>query len=132
MSNPRRQTAKNAVPNSADETPQTFYTSGLCAAGTTNPADSLIKAVSFKHEEETTTFEPVGKPQAEPKKINFFALFRYSTTKEKALLTFGTLMAAISGLSMPIWLLLLAESLETSNQIGSIIAAGGSYTILLD
>ena len=33
---------------------------------------------------------------------------------------------------MPVWLLLLAQSLEIFNQIGSIIAAGGSYTILLD
>ena len=33
---------------------------------------------------------------------------------------------------LPVWLLLLAQSLEIFNQIGSIIAAGGSYTILLD
>lgn len=129
---PRRQTPKVVVPKSTNEPPQTFYTSGLCAAGTTNPANSLIKAISVKHVEETTTFEPISTPQAQPKKVNFFALFHYSTTKEKAFLSFGTLMAAISGLSMPIWLLLLAESLETFNQIGSIIAAGGSYTILLD
>lgn len=118
---------------SANEQPPTFYTSGLCAAGSTNPADSLIKAISLRQVDESpTTFESSIKPPSKPRKIGFFSLFRYSTTKEKAWLSLGTLMAAISGLSMPIWLLLLAESLETFNQIGSIIAAGGSVTILLD
>lgn len=127
----RKQTTNIKVPKSTDDAPQTFYTSGLCAAGTTNPTDSLIKAISLKHVEETT-FEPTDETQPKPKKISFFSLFHYSTNKERAWLSFGTIMSAISGLSMPIWLLLLAESLETFNQIGSIIAAGGSYTILLD
>eukprot|EP00970_Alexandrium_tamarense_P002139 scaffold294_cov193-Alexandrium_tamarense.AAC.4 len=41
-------------------------------------------------------------------------------------------MAAISGLSMPMWLMLLSESLATFNQIRTNIAHGGSYTIFLD
>ena len=113
------------------QAPPTFYTSGLCAAGATNPTESLIKAISLKHVEETT-FESTTTTPSKPSKIQFFSLFRYSTTNERIWLSFGTLMSAISGLSMPVWLLLLAESLETFNRIGSIIAAGGSYTILLD
>lgn len=98
------------------EQPPTFYTSGLCAAGATNPADSLIKALSSKQIDDDIV--SVDKPR----KIGFFSLFR-----EKALLILGTTAAAVSGLSMPIWLILLGESLETFNQIGAIIAAGGSY-----
>lgn len=41
-------------------------------------------------------------------------------------------MAAIAGLAMPVWLLLLAQSLQTFNNIGKIIAAGGDISILSD
>ena len=44
----------------------------------------------------------------------------------------GLCSAAIAGLSMPVWLLLLANSLETFNNIGKIVRAGGDISILAD
>ena len=125
------------APKHSEEQP-TFYTSGFCAAGTTNAADSLIKAISLKQVDEhddavtiSTAITPTTSID-KPRKIGFFSLFQYATAHEKALLILGTLASAISGLSMPVWLILLGESLETFNQIAAIIAAGGSYSILLD
>lgn len=114
---------------------------GFVGGGTTNAAEELIKSIQQlppvqEEPEETTSIIAAadGKVKDTPdkKRIGFFALFRYSTRKEKWLMMLGLVMSAIAGLSMPVWLLLLAESLETFNQIGSIIAAGGSIDILLD
>ena len=46
--------------------------------------------------------------------------------------TWYNYMAAISCLSMPMWLMLLSESLATFNQIRTNIAHGGSYAFFLD
>ena len=63
------------------------------------------------------------------KRVGLFALFRYSKTHERWLMVLGMIMAGVAGFSMPIWLLLLAQSLETFNQIGTIIALWPNKTI---
>ena len=105
-----------------------FFNAGLGAAGATSAAETLIKSVHPTKQEEPT----FQSSQEKQKKIGFFAMFHYSTYHERALMVVGIIMASISGLSMPIWLMLLGESLEMFNQIGQIIASGGSITILLD
>jgi len=96
---------------------------------------SLQLLAAQEERESTPTFSstiPAQENQNKNKRVGLFVMFRYSTNKERMLMVVGILMAAIAGLSMPIWLLLLAQSLEIFNQIGSIIAAGGSIDILLD
>jgi ATP-binding cassette subfamily B (MDR/TAP) protein 1 len=68
----------------------------------------------------------------EPRKIGFLSMFYFSTLNEKILMIVGLFSAAIAGLAMPVWLLLLAKSLETFNDIGTIVAAGGDISILQD
>ena len=66
------------------------------------------------------------------KKVRFLALFSFSTTNERWWMVFGTIFAIISGLAMPVWLYLLAESLETFNNIGKLISAGADISIIRD
>jgi ATP-binding cassette subfamily B (MDR/TAP) protein 1 len=44
----------------------------------------------------------------------------------------GLVSAGIAGLAMPVWLMLLAQSLETFNDIAKIVRAGGNMSILVD
>ncbi|KAL7535659.1 hypothetical protein ACHAXR_006647 [Thalassiosira sp. AJA248-18] len=110
---------------------------GFIGGGTTSPGDELIKSILSPVQEHpepstiTTAGEEGGK-ELQKKRVGMFALFRYSTNKERWLMVLGIIMAAIAGLSMPVWLLLLAESLETFNQIGKLIANGESLDIFLD
>jgi hypothetical protein len=66
----------------------------------------------------------------EPSKIGFLSMFYFSTFNEKIWMIVGLFISAIAGLAMPVWLLLLSKSLETFNDIGSIVAAGGDIGIL--
>ena len=62
-----------------------------------------------------------SKPRA---KVNFLALLSYSTTREKWLMALGLLMAGISGLAVPTWLVLLAKGLNQFSNLGFLINAG--------
>ena len=110
------------------------FSAGLVGGGTTSAGDTLIQSIIQQpSEDDSTIIDSSAVVTTETtKRVGLFALFRYSTRNEKWLMIVGIIMAAVAGLSMPVWLLLLAQSLEIFNQIGSIIAAGGSYTILLD
>jgi ATP-binding cassette, subfamily B (MDR/TAP), member 1 len=110
------------------------FSAGLVGGGTTSAGDVLIQSIIQQpSEDDNTIIDSSAVVTTETtKRVGLFALFRYSTRKEKWLMIVGIIMAAVAGLSLPVWLLLLAQSLEIFNQIGSIIAAGGSYTILLD
>jgi len=107
------------------------FSAGLVGGGTTSAGDTLIQSIIQQPSEDDSSIIDSSTTET-TKRVGLFALFRYSTRNEKWLMIVGIIMAAVAGLSMPVWLLLLAESLEIFNQIGSIIAAGGSYTILLD
>ena len=109
------------------------FSAGLVGGGTTSAGDTLIQSIIQQpSEDDSTIIDSSAVATETTKRVGLFALFRYSTRNEKWLMIVGIIMAAVAGLSMPVWLLLLAQSLEIFNQIGSIIAAGGSYTILLD
>eukprot|EP00985_Skeletonema_marinoi_P011151 scaffold5282_cov242-Skeletonema_marinoi.AAC.1 len=62
-------------------------------------------------------------------RVGLFTLLKYSTKTERYLMSLGIVMAAISGLCMPVWLLLLAQSLSTFNQIGQLFATIGDEAI---
>ena len=119
------------------------FSAGFIGGGTTSAGEELIRSIQLAAVEEEG-LEPTKVPltaeetaaadeaKKEKKRVGFFQMFRYSTDKERGLMILGIIMAAIAGLSMPVWLLLLAQSLEVFNQIGTIIAQGGSIDILLN
>jgi ATP-binding cassette subfamily B (MDR/TAP) protein 1 len=107
------------------------FSAGLIGGGATSAGDELIRSVQIRGAKGGV--DPTAKiAEVEKKKVGVVALFKYSTTNERWLMLAGIVMAAVAGLSMPVWLLLLAESLETFNQIGAIVAAGGSSDVLMD
>ena len=55
-----------------------------------------------------------------------------NTATDQPVMALGIIMAAVTGLSMPVWLLLLAQSLAVFKQIGTLIVTGGSVDVLLD
>jgi len=63
-------------------------------------------------------------PTPDKPKVSFLALLSYSTTQEKWLMAFGLVMAAISGLAVPTWLILLANGLNKFSNLGFLINAG--------
>ena len=120
-----------------------FYQAGLAGAGSISAADVLIKSVQQKVNHLAATdlalstnvdVAPAAVVAAatatEPSKIGFLSMFYFSTINEKIWMIVGLFWAAIAGLAMPAWLLLLSTSLETFNDIGSIVAAGGDISIL--
>lgn len=73
-----------------------------------------------------------GEEEAPPPEVSLWKLFSFSTARERWLMVLGLAAAFVAGLSMPVWLYLLAQSLETFNNIGKIINAGGDISILKD
>ncbi len=121
--------------------------SGFIGGGANAATDELLKsfqavtATQTKGEAYLTSSEaaPLGKQQIQVEekdknRVGLFTLLKYSTTNERYLMVVGIIMAAISGLCMPVWLLLLAQSLSTFNQIGQLFATLGEEAIgvLLD
>lgn len=59
-------------------------------------------------------------------KVRMLTLLSFATKQEVRLMLGGMVLATVSGLSMPAWLLLLAKSLETFNSIGVLVSTIGS------
>ena len=124
-------------------TPSSVYEAGLVGAGAKSAVDVFVDSVQQQAvqlaatdvagEDDNTigndTTAATGTGTAPPK-ISFGSLFYFSTLHEKLWMVVGIVAAGIAGLAMPVWLLLLSHSLETFNDIGTIIAAGGDITIL--
>ena len=70
--------------------------------------------------------EVVARGTDAPAKVSFLSLLSYSTTKEKCLMAFGLVMAAISGCAVPTWLILLANGLDKFSNLGFLINAGAN------
>ena len=68
----------------------------------------------------------VTRPTDAPAKVGILSLLSYSTTKEKWLMAFGLLMAAVSGCAVPTWLILLANGLDKFSNLGFLINAGAN------
>jgi ABC-type multidrug transport system fused ATPase/permease subunit len=64
-----------------------------------------------------------GGPKVQPPKVGFWSLLSHSTTSERWCMAIGTLFAAVSGSSIPVWLLLLNHSLNTLMSIAVLISA---------
>ena len=111
----------------------TLLRSGFIGGGANAATDELLKsfqqaaAASTKQQTalENTQQDQQKQQPNEKNRVGLFTLLKYSTTNERYLMSIGILMAAISGLCMPTWLLLLAQSLDTFNQIGQLIATMG-------
>ena len=105
--------------------------SGFIGGGANAATDELLKsfqqaaAASTKQQTALENTQQVAQQPNEKNRVGLFTLLKYSTTNERYLMSIGILMAAISGLCMPTWLLLLAQSLDTFNQIGQLIATMG-------
>ena len=98
------------------------FSAGLIGGGATSAGNELIRSVQIRGAKGGV--DPTAKiAEVEKKKVGVVALFKYSMTNEHWLMLVGIVMAAVAGLSMPVWLLLLVESLETFKQIGAIVAA---------
>jgi ABC-type multidrug transport system fused ATPase/permease subunit len=54
-------------------------------------------------------------------KVSLTKLLSFSTRKERYLMAFGVLLATFSGLGIPVWLGLLARSLDTFSSLGRLI-----------
>jgi ATP-binding cassette subfamily B (MDR/TAP) protein 1 len=72
---------------------------------------------------------------ATPPRVSLLALLSFSTPQERRRMIVGLVSAAVSGLSMPVWLLLLSASLNTFNNLGKLInelGGGRAVEILQD
>jgi hypothetical protein len=151
-SSERRRTAPYLFPfgdgvDDGDEGPK-VCAAGLAGAGTVNASETIVDIVNSrisrlvgvgkkKHSVPGTLASADGTENdddagSDAKKVGFLALFSFSTVNERWWMALGTIFAIISGLAMPTWLLLLAKSLETFNNIGKLIASGADPSILVD
>eukprot|EP00545_Synedropsis_sp_CCMP1620_P013131 CAMPEP_0119006186 /NCGR_PEP_ID=MMETSP1176-20130426/2153_1 /TAXON_ID=265551 /ORGANISM="Synedropsis recta cf, Strain CCMP1620" /LENGTH=1320 /DNA_ID=CAMNT_0006958075 /DNA_START=89 /DNA_END=4051 /DNA_ORIENTATION=+ len=74
------------------------------------------------------------KKEPPPRRVSILALLSYSTVKERWLMVLGVIMATISGLTLPAWLVLLAMSLDKFSNIYVLIeqiGGNGLYDFLL-
>jgi ABC-type multidrug transport system fused ATPase/permease subunit len=63
-------------------------------------------------------------------KVRLLTLLSFATKEEVRWMLLGMALALVSGLSMPAWLLLLGQSLETFNSIGILVnTIGGEATM---
>ena len=115
--------------------PETRAAVPLVAGSTAAPGSVLsewvsTRAASLAKADVLLGGEAQAPPQ--PKRVSAMALLSFSTPKEKMLMLLGTFSAGIAGLSMPVWLLLLAKSLDTFNNIGKLMnEVGGEAAINL-
>jgi ATP-binding cassette subfamily B (MDR/TAP) protein 1 len=91
-------------------------------------ASTVLVEWASKRAEEAAFYSQPDAPAApeSPPKVSLLALLSFSTRRERWLMGFGILWAGVSGLAMPVWLLLLANSLDTFNNLGKIISTVGS------
>lgn len=118
------------------------FASGLAGAGGSSASTRVVNWFALRawrqaDENQTSNSDEAAGAVAtaakdEKPKVSMRGLFVYATPKEVWCMIGGLLAAAVAGLAMPVWLYLLAQSLETFNNIGKIIGAGGDVSILLD
>ena len=63
----------------------------------------------------------------EAQKVLLPVLLSFLTTREKWLMAFGLIMAALSGLAVPTWLVLLARGLDTFSNLAYLLDAAEEY-----
>ena len=71
-----------------------------------------------------------GDPDHDPKaktsaKVSLWRLLSYSTANERWLMIFGILMATVSGLGIPAWLVLLNKSLDKLSNLATLVGRVG-------
>eukprot|EP01082_Thalassiosira_pseudonana_P012541 g11433.t1.1.5e17418b g11433 g11433.t1 contig5:842324-846534(+) len=65
-------------------------------------------------------------------KVSLVTLLSYSTLKERALMSFGVIMATLTGLGLPTWLVLLARTLDTFSNLAILMDKLGSVDDLME
>jgi len=112
--------------------------SGFIGGGANAATDELLKSFTQQtavaaplllDDKQKQQQEQVGEEDQQKQRIGLLTLLQYATKTERSLMLLGIVMAAISGLCMPTWLLLLAQSLSTFNQIGQLLATVGEEAI---
>lgn len=109
--------------------------SGFIGGGANAATDELLKSFTQQtaplllDDKQKQQQEQVGEEDQQKQRIGLLKLLQYATKTERSLMLLGIVMAAISGLCMPTWLLLLAQSLSTFNQIGQLLATVGEQAI---
>ena len=112
--------------------------SGFIGGGANAATDELLKSFTQQtavaaplllDDKQRKQQEQVGEEDQQKQRIGLLTLLQYATRTERSLMLLGIVMAAISGLCMPTWLLLLAQSLSTFNQIGQLLATVGEEAI---
>jgi len=76
-----------------------------------------------------------GDPNHDPQKkksakVSLWRLLSYSTWQECLLMIFGALMATVSGLGLPAWLILLASTLDTLSNLATLTKVVGEEGIM--
>jgi ABC-type multidrug transport system fused ATPase/permease subunit len=100
-------------------------------AGNSDPGNFLVEWAEHRAKQMARlTKRGPGSDDPEVPKVRTFALLSFATPEERWWMILGLVAAAVSGLSMPAWLLLLAKSLETFNSIGKLVnTIGGDATL---
>jgi len=60
--------------------------------------------------------------QREIAKVSLWRMFSYSTVRERCLMVLGLVLSTFTGLGIPAWLVLLAQSLDTFSNIGMLLS----------
>lgn len=67
--------------------------------------------------------DPTNDPQKTSTKVSLWRLLSFSTVNERWLMIFGLLMATVSGLGMPVWLILLNRSLDELSNLSTLMGS---------
>lgn len=62
-------------------------------------------------------------------KVSVWRLLSFATLAERCWMVFGLLMATLSGLGIPVWLVLLARALDTFSSLGVLLSMGGGDAV---
>mmetsp|Transcript_6312 Transcript_6312/g.14244 ORF Transcript_6312/g.14244 Transcript_6312/m.14244 type:complete len:1336 (+) Transcript_6312:149-4156(+) len=112
------------LPNPKDLLKSSIIADYNQARGAALPIAKAANHDSFMH------YFTWGDPNHDPQKrasakVSLWRLLSYATWKECVLMVFGVMMATISGLGLPAWLILLASSLDTFSNLATLIGAVG-------
>jgi len=62
-------------------------------------------------------------------KVSVWRLLSFATVVERCWMVFGLLMATLSGMGIPVWLVLLARALDTFSSLGVLLSMGGGDAV---
>jgi ATP-binding cassette subfamily B (MDR/TAP) protein 1 len=91
------------------------------------PVDWRVTWRPFTMDHMIVWFRNVWMPHRDdeaPPRVGLFSLLSFSTPRERCYMVFGVLMAMLSGLGLPAWLVLLARALDKISNLARLISSG--------